>query len=101
MASVATGTDMGIESDLAIHPGELLREELEARAMTQKALATSMGRPAQKVSEIINGKKAITADTALQLERVLGIPAYFWLNKQARYELTLARQTNRTSRPRP
>lgn len=80
-----------IESDLAIHPGELLAEELEVRAMTQRELAESMGRPAQTINEIVKGKKAITADTAVQLEAALDIPAYLWLNMQSNYELTVAR----------
>lgn len=81
-----------IESDLAIHPGEMLAEEIEARGMTQKALAQVMGRPPQLVNEIVHGKKTITADTALQLERALDIPAYLWLAKQSRYDLVIARR---------
>lgn len=81
-----------IDSDLAIHPGEMLAEEIEARGMTQKALAQAMGRPPQLVNEIVHGKKTITADTALQLERALDIPAYLWLAKQSRYDLVLARR---------
>ncbi len=54
--------------DMAIPPGEYLAEEIEARGITQKKLASSKGRPANAINEIINGKKAITAETALQLE---------------------------------
>ena len=79
------------ESDLAIHPGELLAEELEARGLTQKALANAMGRPAQVINEIIRGRKAITAETAIQLERALGTSARFWLNLQSMYDLARAR----------
>jgi addiction module HigA family antidote len=78
-------------SDLAVPPGELLAEELEARGMTQKELAERTGRPEQKISEIINGKKSITQDTALELEKVLGISAEFWVNLEASYQLTKAR----------
>ncbi|MCJ7510960.1 MAG: HigA family addiction module antitoxin [Dehalococcoidia bacterium] len=84
-------TDDRAFSDLAIAPGELLAEELEARGMTQRELADRTGRPGQKISEIINGKKSITYDTALELERVLGIPAHFWVNLEASYQLTKAR----------
>ncbi len=84
-------TDDRAFSDLAIPPGELLAEELETRSMTQKELADRTGRPAQKISEIINGKKSITYDTALELEKVLGIPAHFWVNLEASYQLTKAR----------
>lgn len=79
------------QPDVAIHPGEILADELAARRMTQGALARLMGRPLQAVNEIINGKKAITAETALQLERVLQTPAQVWMNLQAQYELTRAR----------
>ena len=80
------------ESDHAFHPGGLLGEEIEYRGVTQRELAERMGRPPQVVNEIIRGKKAITADTAVQLEAALGISARFWLNLQTSYDLTLARQ---------
>ena len=88
-------TTARVRPDLAIPPGELLHEELQARGMTQKELADRTGRPQQKISEIINGKKAITHDTAIELERVLGIPADFWVNLEASYQLTRARQRER------
>jgi addiction module HigA family antidote len=88
---MVTRTDDRAFSDLAMPPGELLAEELEARGMTQKELADRTGRPGQKISEIINGKKSITYDTALELEKVLGIPAHFWVNLEASYQLTKAR----------
>ena len=62
-------------SDLPIPPGEVLEEELEARGMTQKELAARIGRPAQAINEIIKAKKAITPDTAIMLEKALGIDA--------------------------
>ena len=85
-------TKQRLQSDAAIPPGELLQEELEARGMTQKLLAQMVGRPAQLISEICRGKKEITADTALDLEKALGIPAYFWMNLEADYRLALARR---------
>ena len=78
-------------SDMAIPPGEILAEELEARSMTQRQLAEEMGRPAQVINEIIKGKKAITPATALQLEDALGPSAEFWMGLQTTYGLTLAR----------
>jgi len=75
--------------DVVIPPGEYLEEEIEARGMSQKELALRMGRPANAINEIINGKKAITAETALQLEAVMPeIPARFWLNLETDYQLT-------------
>lgn len=59
--------------------------------MTQKELAARLGRPPQVINEIINAKKAITPETALGLETVLGISAGFWLNLETDYQLTLAR----------
>lgn len=77
--------------DVAIPPGEYLEEEIEARGLSQKELARRMGRPVNMVNEIVNGKKAITAETALQLEEVMPeIPAKFWLNLEADYQLTRA-----------
>ncbi len=78
-------------SDMAIPPGEILAEELEARNMTQRQLAEEMGRPAQVINEIIKGKKSITPATALQLEDALGPSAEFWMGLQTTYRLTLAR----------
>jgi HTH-type transcriptional regulator/antitoxin HigA len=85
--------------DVAIPPGETLAEELEARAMSQKALALKMGRPVQMVNEIVLGKKQIVARTALDLEAVLKIPAEFWMNLEVGYQLTKAR-LERGRRPR-
>ena len=84
---MATKTDA--YPDIAIPPGEYLAEEIEARGISQKELARRMGRPLNAINEIINGKKAITAETALQLEEVMTeIPARFWLNLEADYQLT-------------
>ena len=84
-------------SDLAIPPGEVLEEELEARGMTQKELATRLGRPAQAINEIIKAKKSITPETAIGLGRVLGIDAQFWSNLEAEYRMTLARIKEKSS----
>ncbi len=85
------------ESDLAIPPGFTLEEELAARGMSQRELAAKIERPPQAISEIIHGKKAITAETALDLESALGIPAYLWLRLEARYRLALAKQRRSAS----
>ena len=79
------------QPDYAIHPGETLAETLEELGMSQAELAQRTGRPLQTISEIIQGKKAITAETALQLERATGVPANFWNSSQRNYEATLAR----------
>lgn len=77
--------------DYVSPPGETLQEILEEREMTQAELAFRLGRPKKTISEIINGKAAITPETALQLERVLGIPASFWNNRERLYREALAR----------
>ncbi|HWO94645.1 MAG TPA: HigA family addiction module antitoxin [Dehalococcoidia bacterium] len=76
--------------DEATHPGALLRETLESEGISQRELARRMGRPAPAINEIVRGKKRVTAETALELEQVLGIPASIWVNLQARYDLVLA-----------
>ena len=77
--------------DVATAPGETLAEELESRGMSQTELARQMERPVQAINEIINGGKAITAETALQLEEVLGIPGNFWVRLEADYRYNKAR----------
>ena len=89
---MGTRTAQRANSDLAIHPGEFLSEELEARGITQRELARRLRRPEQVVSEIVNGKKGISAETALGLERVLGASADFWLGLQMTYDLAVARR---------
>jgi len=79
------------QPNYAIPPGENLGETLETIEMTQMELAARTGRPKKTINEIIAGKTAITAKTALQLERVLGVPASFWNNLERNYEETKAR----------
>ena len=86
-----------VESDYASHPGWLLAEELEVRGMSQRELARRIGRPYQVVNEIVRGRKAITAETALQLEAEFGTRAYIWLGLQADYDLVMARQKLKAS----
>ena len=90
-------TETDAYPDIAIHPGEYLAEEIEVRGISQKELARRMRRPLNAINEIINGKKAITAETALQLEDVMPeIPARFWLNLEIDYQLTRALINKRT-----
>ena len=84
------GPYRGYTVGMTLHPGEMLREELEAREITQAALARSMGCPASLVSAIVRGRRRITAETALGLEEALGLPAIFWLDSQSSHELGLA-----------
>jgi addiction module HigA family antidote len=76
--------------DWVVHPGEILKEALEERGMTQSELARRMDRPIKTVNEIIHGKTALTPDTAIQLERTLGISASFWNGVEVGYRESLA-----------
>jgi HTH-type transcriptional regulator/antitoxin HigA len=73
-------------------PGNTLAELIDELGITQAELARRMGRPVNPVNEMILGAKEITEDTALELERVLGTPAHFWLAREAKYREFLARQ---------
>ena len=76
-------------------PGEFLREELAARGWTQADLAERTGRPLRSINEIINGKKAITAETAIGLGDAFGTSAEYWMNLEGAYRLHVARRRKR------
>jgi addiction module HigA family antidote len=78
--------------DYVVPPGATIREFLDELGMTQAELARRMDRPESTISQIINGKKRIEPETALQLERVLGMTAGFWARLEANYRVNLARQ---------
>ncbi len=75
-----------------IHPGEILADELAELNTSPSELARELHVPANRISQLVAGKRAMTADTALRLERWLGVSAAFWMNLQKRYELDLARE---------
>ena len=75
---------------IAIHPGEHLAEELEALDMSAAELARQLDVPTNRITQILNGTRAITGDTALRLAHFFGTSAEFWLNLQNLYELRLA-----------
>ena len=75
---------------VATHPGELIRDELKERGMTQKQLAAEMGVKPSVLSETVNCKRAVTVNMALALEKALGIPADIWMNMQTQYNLDVA-----------
>jgi addiction module HigA family antidote len=82
-------------------PGEILLEEfLKPMEMTQTALAGRMSVPLQRVNTLINGKRAVTADTALLLSEIFGTSPEFWMNLQAQRDLYAAQQRRKTSRSR-
>ena len=73
-----------------IHPGEHLAEELKELGMSAAELARQLGVPTNRVTEILNGRRAVTGDTALRLAHFFGTTAEFWLNLQSIYELRVA-----------
>ena len=74
----------------AIHPGEHLAEELKELKMSAAELARKINVPTNRVTQILNGTRAITGDTALRLAHFFGTSPEFWLNLQSRYEIRLA-----------
>jgi antitoxin HigA-1 len=74
-----------------IHPGEILLQEfLHPMGISQYRLAKDISVPQRRISEIVQGKRSVTADTALRLGRYFGMEAQFWLNLQSRYDLLRA-----------
>ena len=79
---------------IPIHPGETLREDLDGLGMSAAELARRIDVPVNRITEILNGRRAVTADTALRLGRFFGTSGEFWLNLQKLYELRVAEQEN-------
>ncbi|HEY4902472.1 MAG TPA: HigA family addiction module antitoxin [Candidatus Sulfotelmatobacter sp.] len=77
---------------VAIHPGEHLAEELRELGMSAAELARQLNVPTNRVTEILNGRRAVSGDTALRLAHFFGTSAEFWLNLQSLYEIRVARQ---------
>lgn len=73
-----------------IHPGRILRRELTARELSANKLALALHVPSGRITSILNGKRAITPETALRLGRYFGNSPQFWMNLQTRYDLTVA-----------
>lgn len=73
-----------------VHPGRTLADELKARELTAHALALKLRVPANRITEIIQGKRGISAETALRLGRYFGTGAPFWLALQSQYDLEMA-----------
>jgi antitoxin HigA-1 len=76
----------------AIHPGEHLAEELRELGMSAAELARQLEVPTNRITEILNGRRAISGDTALRLAHFFGTSAEFWLNLQSLYEIRIAKQ---------
>jgi len=74
---------------VSIHPGRILKRELATRGLSANKLALALRVPSGRITSILNGKRAITPETALRLGRFFGNSAQFWLNLQARYDLLI------------
>lgn len=79
-----------MNSSNAIHPGEMIKDEIEFRGISQKALAAKIGLPPSVLNEVLNGKRAVTTEYALLLEAALGIEADIWLKLQSDYNKQIA-----------
>jgi addiction module HigA family antidote len=89
---LSLGGKMSVKRLAPVHPGEiLLKDFLEPLGLTQYRLAKSLTVPPRRVNEIVHGKRAVTADTALRLARFFGTSERFWLNLQTGYDLEIER----------
>jgi antitoxin HigA-1 len=77
---------------MPVHPGRILKRELVARELSANRLALSLRLPSGRITDIINGKRGISPETALRLARFFGNSARFWLNLQTAYELAVAEE---------
>ena len=75
---------------IPIHPGRILRRELDARGLSANRLALALRLPASRITDILNGKRGVSPETALRLGRYFGNSARFWLNLQTNFELATA-----------
>jgi len=73
----------------AVHPGRLLKRELSARELSANRLALDIGVPSGRITDILNGRRSITADTAVRLGRYFGNSPQFWLDLQSQYDIVL------------
>ncbi|MBN1105560.1 MAG: HigA family addiction module antidote protein [Deltaproteobacteria bacterium] len=73
-----------------VHPGRILRREMEARKLSANGLSLALRVPSGRISQILNGKRAISPETALRLSQYFGNSPQFWMTLQARYDLAIA-----------
>jgi antitoxin HigA-1 len=87
-----------------VHPGRLLKRELNARGLSANRLALDIGVPSGRITDILNGRRSITADTAVRLGRYFGNSAQFWLDLQSQFDIAMVerdRGVEITRRVRP
>lgn len=78
------------------HPGRLLKRELEARGLSSNRLALALGVPSGRITDIVNGRRSISAETAVRLGRYFGNPPRFWLELQSQYDIALVERNRGT-----
>lgn len=86
-----------LQPSVPIHPGEILKDELEARNMSQRKFASVIGVSYSVLNEVVNGKRPVTTEYALKIEAAIGIPAYIWVNMQSAYNMEVARRDSKLS----
>lgn len=84
-------SDLKLQKELLSPPGDTIQETIDAIGMSQAELAERMGRPKEKLNDIIKGREPVTLKTAILLDRVLGIPANFWIEREREYRLELSK----------
>ena len=89
--TITEGCDVSAKNGMRpVHPGEILRQELDEIGLSANALSKALGVPVNRVTMILNGQRGVSADTALRLARYFGTTAQFWLNLQKTWELRRA-----------
>lgn len=83
-----------LQPSTPIHPGEILKDELEARGISQRKFAAIIGVSYSVLNEVVNGKRPVTTEYALKIEAATGIPAHLWVNMPA-YDMQTARRDNK------
>src|SRR5580658_5808233 len=89
MSSKSWTITRGSNMAAAAHPGRLLKRELVARGLSANRLALDLGVPSGRITDILNGRRSITADIAVRLGRYFGNPAQFWLDLQSQYDIAV------------
>ncbi len=84
-----------LQPSTPIHPGEILKDELEARNISQRKFAALIGVSYSVLNEVVNGKRPVTTEYALKIEAATGIPAHVWVNMQSAYNMQTARRNSK------
>jgi addiction module HigA family antidote len=101
VAAIITNEDTEM-SRITTHPGEMLYEEfIRPHGLSMRKVAQLLGVPTNRVSQLVRGERGMTADTALRLEKLFGMPAYMWIGFQVDHDLSRARSENDYSAVQP